>query len=351
MHPAQGTEGVRGVDIHAHHFGTGLADAGLPEDPRWPTLVVGDEGGQIMLGERVFREVRPSLWDTAARIAELDAAGVDVQLISPTPVMLAYWPDPHPASAYARATNDSVALAVAESTGRLAGLGTVPLPHVDAAITELHRCVVDLGLAGAQIGTRIGDLDLDDPVLRPFFRAADDLDAVIFVHPTDGGGGVIRRRGQPYDFGLGMVTDTAIAAAALVFGGVLRECANLRVVLAHGCGTFAWAWPRLRLGAGVFNGTAPGEHDDLVRRLWVDTLVLDPQHLGLLAERFGAGQVVLGTDHPFVAGQLDGAREFLGRAVDRGVLTPAQSRAVLADNGLDLLRARKGPGKRQGAAR
>lgn len=350
MHPAQGIEEVRGVDIHAHHFGTDLLGAGLPEDPRWPTLVVGDEGGQIMLGERVFREVRPSLWDTPARIAELDAAAVDVQLISPTPVMLAYWADRRLAFAYARATNDSVALAVDESAGRLAGLGTVPLPHVEDAITELHRCVVDLGLVGVQIGTRIGELDLDDPALRPFFRAADELDAVLFVHPTDGGGGVIRREGQPYDFGLGMTTDTAIAASTLVFGGVLRECANLRVVLAHGCGTFAWAWPRLRLGASIFTGAAPGEHDDLVRRLWVDTLVFDPEHLGLLTERFGAGQVVLGTDHPFVAGQLDDARDFLRQAVDRGVLTPAQSHAVLADNGLDLLRARKGPGKRQGAA-
>ncbi|KQZ75675.1 amidohydrolase family protein [Nocardioides sp. Root151] len=349
MHPVhENGAAPTGVDIHAHHFGADLAAAGLPDDPRWPRLVThGDGAGQIMLGDRVFRQVHAPLWDTAQRIAELDAAGIGVQLISPTPVMLAYWADAEPADAYARATNDSVASAVGESGGRLAGLGTVPLPYVDRAVAELRRCVADLGLVGVQIGSRIAGMELDDPVLRPFFRAADELDAVVFVHPTDGGGGVIRRGGQPYDFGLGMTTDTAIAASALVFGGVLRECVDLRVVLAHGCGTFAWAWPRLRLGAGIFTDAAPDEHDDLVGRLWVDSLVFDPEHLRLLTERFGAGHVVLGTDYPFVAGQLDGARRFLASAVDRGALTGTQAAGVLGGNGRELLRTRT----RQGACR
>lgn len=350
MHPAHenGVPRRGGLDIHAHHFGTDLAAAGLPEDSRWPRLVTeSGTDGQILLGDRVFREVRAPLWDTAARIVELDAAGIDVQLISPTPVMLAYWADEAPAAAYARATNDSIAAAVHESGGRLAGLGTVPLPYVDLAVAELRRCVSELGLVGVEIGTRIAGLDLDAPALRPFFRAADELDAVVFVHPTDGGGGVVRREGQPYDFGLGMITDTAIAASALVFGGVLGECADLRVVLAHGCGTFAWAWPRLRLGSGIFTGAAPGDHDHLVRRLWVDSLVFDPAHLSLLVDRFGAGHVVLGTDHPFVAGQLEGARDFLAAAVDRGALSDDQAADVLSSNGLDLLRTRT----REGADR
>lgn len=340
MHPAHEVGASAGVDVHAHHFGADLALAGLPDDERWPRLVVPDSGpGRIMLGDRVFREVLPSLWDTQARIADLDAAGIDVQLVSPTPVMLAHWAEPRPAVAYARATNDSIARAVGESGGRLEGLGTVPLPHVDHAVAELRRCVTDLGLKGIEIGSRVAGTDLDDPALRPFFRAADELDVLVFVHPTDGGGGVIRREGQPYDFGLGMITDTAVAASALVLGGVLRECPDLRVVLAHGCGTFAWAWPRLRLGAGIFTDAAPGAHDDLVRRLWVDSLVLDPEHLRLLTHRFGAGHVVLGTDHPFVAGQLDGARSFLASAVAAGALSAEQADGVLAGNGLALLRS------------
>lgn len=114
------------------------------------------------------------------------------------------------------ASNDSIADAVRRSRGRLEGLATLPLPHVAAAVTELHRVVTELGLRGIEIGSQVTDWDLDSAELAPVFAAAEELDAVVFVHPTDGGDGVLRRSGQPYDFGLGMITDTAIAATALV---------------------------------------------------------------------------------------------------------------------------------------
>ncbi|MGH3433758.1 MAG: amidohydrolase family protein, partial [Thermocrispum sp.] len=313
---------VAGVDTHAHYFGLDLA-AGLSlvNDPRWPVLVPDVEGGgRIMLGDRMFRSVRSVLWDVEARVAELDAAGIALQLISPVPVMLAYWADERVGVACARATNDSIGAAVDRSRGRLAGLGSVPLPHVDAAVAELRRAVVDLGLAGVEIGTQILGEDLDSARFTPFFEAAESLGAVVFVHPTDGGGGVLRRSGQPYDFGLGMVTDTAVAATALIFGGVLERFPGLRVALAHGCGTFPWAYPRLRLGARIFEGADQDRLDELVRTLWVDSLVFDPEHLRLLVRRFGPAHVMLGTDYPFVPGQLTGAPGLLGEAESIGAL-------------------------------
>ncbi|PPJ25574.1 amidohydrolase family protein [Nocardia nova] len=328
-----------GVDTHAHYFGLDLADR-LPgiRDPRWPALHrSGTGGGAIMLGDKVFRNVRSVLWDVDERIAELDAADIRTQLISPVPVMLAYWAHESVAVACARATNDSIAAAVARSGGRLAGLGTVPLPHVDSAVEELRRAVLDLGLAGVEIGTQISGADLDAPFLAPFFEAAESLGAAVFVHPTDGGGGVIRRGGQPYDFGLGMITDTAVAATALVFGGVLERFANLRVGLAHGCGTFPWAFPRLGLGAKIWHGADQGRAAELVRSLWVDSLVFDPAHLSLLVRRFGRGHVMLGTDYPFVPGQLEGAADFLASARDIGALDAATARDIHAANGLAFL--------------
>lgn len=329
------------VDVHAHIFPTGLPDlARTTGDPRWPSLAVADdETGRIMCGDRIFRKVRAPLWDLAARLDELNRAGVGAQVVSPVPVMLTYWAASDAATDFARAVNDGIAAQVASSDGRLIGLGTVALQDVDAAVVELTRLTTQLGLRGVEIGTHAAGLELDDPRLQPFFEAARALDAAVFVHPMDGGGGTVRREGQPYDFGLGMLTDTAIAATGLVFGGVLEKLPGLRIGLAHGCGTFAWAYPRLRLAARLGGDVDAGRFDELVRALWVDCLVFDPLHLRLLTERFGDDHVMVGTDHPFVPGQLEGVSELLrGAVADRG-LTREQADRIRGANALAFVKA------------
>ncbi|MGW1783692.1 amidohydrolase family protein [Streptomyces sp. NPDC002143] len=327
------------IDVHAHHFPRGLADRSRTTgDRRWPSLVVDDMAtGRIMLGGDVFRTVRAPLWDVDARLRELDESGIRKQVVSPVPVALTYWADTRAASDFTRSLNDALAADVAGSGGRLLGLGAVPLQDVDAAIGELHRVMGELGLSGVEIGTTVAGRELDDPVLFPFFEAAAALGVAVLVHPMDGGGGAIRRGGQPYDFGLGMLTDTAMAAAALVFGGVLEALPGLRVALVHGCGTFPWAYPRLQLGAELTDAGAVRDHDELVRRLWVDALVFDPVHLDLLVRRFGPDHVMVGTDHPFVPGQLDAAPEVVRAACRRQILTEAQARAVLSTNAVHFL--------------
>jgi aminocarboxymuconate-semialdehyde decarboxylase len=326
------------VDIHAHLFPAGLADLSGPTgDRRWPALVTGEGAGRIMCGDTVFRQVRAPLWDRAARLAELDAAGVDIQVVSPVPVTLTYWADVQTAVDFTRAMNDALAAEVAASGGRLVGLGAVPLQDVGAAIDELTRVVTVLGLRGAEIGTVIAGRELDDPRLRPFFEAAQSLGAALFVHPMDGGAGVIRREGQPYDFGLGMLTDTAIAAAGLVFGGVLDEFPALRIVLAHGCGAFAWSYPRLRMGAQLGRIGDVTRFDELVKTLWVDALVFDPVHLSLLVHRFGGGHIMVGTDHPFVPSQLTGVPGLVRDAAAQRLITGAEASAILGTNAVDFL--------------
>jgi aminocarboxymuconate-semialdehyde decarboxylase len=324
-------------DVHAHYFPAALADWSAPSgDARWPTLVIdadGDPAGRIMLGNVVFRNVREPLWDLRARLRELDAAGVERQVISPVPIMLTYWAEAELALEFARAVNNSIAGHVHDSGGRLLGLGTLPMQDIALAVTELHRLVDELGLAGVEIGTQPAGRELDDPELSPFFDAAATLGAAVFIHPLDGGGNAIRRGGQPYDFGLGMLTDTAMAATALICGGVLDERPALRIGLAHGCGTFAWAAPRLKLGTLLSADPARSESfEALTARLWVDTLVFDPEHLRLLTKRFGSGHVMFGTDFPFIPGQLEGARDFLAAAETDGVLDNDQTRLILGEN-------------------
>ncbi|GAB3082058.1 amidohydrolase family protein [Nocardioides zeae] len=327
------------IDLHAHHFPRALTESSTtPTGPRWPHLRPGTDGrGQIMVGDAVFRHVTADLWDVETKLLALDRAGIGVQVVSPVPVMLCTWADAADAAAYCRAVNVALAEDVATAPSRLRGLGAVPLQDVERAVVELHHAVATLGLLGVEIGTSVEGVDLDDPRLHPFWAAAEDLGAVVFVHPMDGGGGVVRRAGQPYDFGLGMLTDTAIAAGGLVFGGVLARFPALKVVLAHGCGSFAWSYPRLRLGDQVWNGGDPAMSDDRARSLWVDTLVLDPEHLRILVHRFGPDKVVLGTDHPFFPAVTAGARDFVGDAVASGALTRAQGEGVLHRNAAELL--------------
>ena len=319
------------VDAHAHLFPAALEGFAFASGEVLPRLVIDDDrSGRIMIGDRVFRPVTSQLWNVEHRLQAMDVAGVRLQVVSPVPVMLSYGASPGAAQEYSAAVNNTLAADVAASAGRLLGLGTVPLQDADLAVTELERVMGDLGLRGVEIGTTIDGTELDDPALTPFWEAAERLGAAVFVHPVDGGGGAVRRTGQPYDFGMGMLTDTAIAATGLVFGGVLEQFPRLRIGLAHGCGSFGWVYPRLRMAHGVWGSGPVQAADDRMRSLWVDTLVLDPEHLRILVHRFGADKVMVGTDHPFFPDLFAAAGSFVrdaaqARILDDGVVEPILS--------------------------
>ncbi len=296
------------VDFHAHHFPEGLPDmAAATGDNRWPSLVVGDEP-KLMQGPTVFRQVHPPCFDVPSRVAELDAAGVDQQVISPVPITLVDWAPAQEAATFLAAQNDGLIDAARRSDGRLVALGAVPLQDTDLAIAEMAR-IMSLGMVGIEITAMVDGRELDDPTLDPFWAAAAQERVPVFVHPAHQRT-AIRRSGMPYEFGIGMLTDTALAAAALVYGGVLDRHADLRVALSHGCGTFAWTHPRLRMMAAR-DAAALAHLDDIVRNLWVDTLVFDTALLSVLVERFGADHIMFGTDHPFFPGALEDQQAML----------------------------------------
>lgn len=290
-----------------------------------------------MVGDASFREVSSQLWSVAARLEAMDAAGIGIQVLSPVPILLCYWAERDDAAVYFRALNDSLARDVAQAPDRLCALGAVPLQHPDLAVEELRYVMTTLGMRGVEIGSSIEGVDLDDPSLRPFWRAAEELGAVVLVHPMGGGGGVVRRSGQPYDFGMGMLTDTAMAAAAVVFGGVLEEFVDLKIVMVHGCGAFAWLYPRMSVADVVWSGGDATAAEERVRSLWVDTMVFDPEHLRLLMHRFGSDKVVVGTDHPFFPDVTHGLDDFLEAAAEMGAVDRAHMDSVRSDNARALL--------------
>lgn len=323
------------IDLHTHVLSPALPDmAAETGEPRFARVVPETDGphvGEVRQGDKVFRVVQRPFWDPVARVAEMDGYGVDIQVISPIPVAITYWAEPSQALRFARAQNEEIAAQVAGSAGRLRGLGTVPLQDPERAAAEL-KTVLELGLDGVEIGSVVDGRELDHPSLRPFFAAAAELGVPIFVHPIDGSG-VLRCSSPLTDFALGMHADGALAATALVYGGVLAEFGDLRVCLSHGGGSFPWTHPRLRL----MRAKERTQLDELVSRLWADCLVFDALHLPLLIQRYGAGHVVLGSDYPFIPPPMHDPREPVAEAVAAGTVSQADATAILGPNALDFL--------------
>ncbi len=311
------------IDLHTHI---------LPRD--WPDLDAryGYRGfvrldhyapccARMMIGERVFREITDNVWEPARRIEDCERTGVSMQVLSTVPVMFSYWAKPADALDLSRRLNDHIAEVVRAHPQRFAGLGTIPLQDPDLAARELERCVRELGLYGAQIGTHIDAnqhlgrndaLNLDDPSLQPVWSAAQESSAAIFIHPWDMVG---KERMPKYwlPWLVGMPAETSLAISSMILGGVLERFPALRVAFAHGGGAFPFTIGRIEHGFRVRPDLCATEtkvnprrylaHDGAPARFYVDSLVHDPDALRLLLKLFGAPRVALGSDYPFPLGE------------------------------------------------
>src|SRR5690606_5689269 len=192
---------------------------------------------RMIKGDKLFREIKSNCWDAGVRLSEMDDTRVAVQVLSPIPVLFNYWAKPQHTYETARYFNDHIAGIVAEHPSRFIGLGTVPMQDVDYAIRELERCIRELGMPGIEIGSNINNKNLSDPYLLPFWEAAQDLNAAIFVHPWEMMGMEDMR---PYwlPWLVGMPAETSRAICSLIFSGVLEKFPDIRFAFAHGGGSF-----------------------------------------------------------------------------------------------------------------
>lgn len=317
------------VDVHTHAIAPDLAPPAAAEGYDWPWVCREGEGvAAIHVGSRRYRAIDERCWSAAARLRDMDAEGVGIQVVSPVPVTLDHGAPAAGAAEQARAQNDFFAALVAKAPDRFRALGAVPLQDPAAAVTELRRCVLELGFPGVEIGTRVGDLELSAPALAPFFDAADELGAVVFVHPVDETlDPRLARAGLA--FGAGMPTETAVAAAGLLTAGTLVDRPGVTLCLAHGGGALPAILPRVTHGQALVGHT--GTATARARGLWCDSLTYDTASLELAVGRFGADHVVLGTDYPFAAReQPAGAvlagdrRREIGVDNPHALLTPAR---------------------------
>jgi aminocarboxymuconate-semialdehyde decarboxylase len=297
------------VDVHAHVLLPEVEAlvAGLPGLAEAKALDARRNGpAALAVSGPMVRERIPKLTDVSARLAAMDARGVDVQLVSPSPSHYHYWADEETAEKVCRLANEATVAHCTAAPERLRGLGLVPLQHPGHLVRLLDHAL-DQGLMGVEISSHAPGRELSDPAYEPFWRRAEETGALVFLHPF---GCTLDERLDRWYLSntVGQPTENAVALSHLIFSGVLDRHPGLTLIAAHGGGYLpthigrsdhAWA---TRPDAGAGCAHLPSSY---LRRLYFDSLVHDPHVLRELVRVAGADRVLLGSDFPFDMGSED----------------------------------------------
>lgn len=324
------------VDFHTHIIPEDFPDFNEKYGGgRWPTIQrTCTCGANIMVAGKVFREITDQCWDPVKRIHDMEREHVDMQVLSPIPVTFSYWAPAAEAEAMARIQNDFIAETVSQYPDRFIGLGAVPLQNPEVAIREMDRCINVLGLKGIEIGTNVNGNNLDDPSLIEFFQMCEQWNVPLFVHPWETMG---KERMPRHNlmYTVGMPSETALAAASLILGGVIEKFPKLKICFAHGGGSFPYILPRLDKGWHVWPhlrliSNPPSHYTD---NFYFDSLVNDPGNVKYLVDKFGYDRILMGSDYPFLLREVPP-----GEVIDRTLDVPEEQRlAMLGANALRFL--------------
>ncbi|WP_242098595.1 amidohydrolase family protein [Sphingomonas sp. CROZ-RG-20F-R02-07] len=324
----------RTIDLHCH-LGVAAADAFVQQRYPGPPPGINDftNASTAAVNRAQFDAIRCRLYGVDQRIADMDRLGIDIQAISPSPGQYHYFTDPDTGRAAARLFNDGIAAAVAEHPDRLVGMGTVPLQDPQMAVEEMRRCVHDLDLRAIEIGSNVNGVDLHDARFRPFLAAAEELGVPLFLHPL---GFTHADRMTDYYFNnlIGNPLESTLAIGHLIFGGVLDRYPGLRICVAHGGGYMPGYWGRMDHGWRARGDCR--EHcrhlpSSYLRRLWLDTLVFDPEQLASLVRTHPTDRLCMGSDYPFDMAEPDPVGFHQN-------LTEQQQAMILGGNAAALLR-------------
>jgi aminocarboxymuconate-semialdehyde decarboxylase len=297
---------MRTIDIHAHLVPRALWKA-VEAKSEWfgyrhePGEGLGTMVGGGMRTSFASPKVR---YTPEERLKDMDQQGTDVQVISIHTPFFGHHLDAAQGRALARDVNEEIAGMTREWPARFAGFATLPVQDVKSAIEELEHAVTRLGLKGAELDTNVNGEQWDEPKFLPFFKAAEQMGAVLFFHPQPQNNFLFQRIPRHgLSNSLGVILDDAIVTAVLISGGVLEACPDLRVCIAHGGGPACYAMGRLDRGWERLpeNRRTPKPPSAYQRQLYYDTVTGSEEALRFLLDRVGADRVVLGSDWPFVA--------------------------------------------------
>jgi aminocarboxymuconate-semialdehyde decarboxylase len=296
------------IDMHSHVMVPEAAELVAPHvDLSTVPLAHFATPNTKALNRKQDADRRPNMLDVAVRLADMDAAGIDMQVIMPPPPQCTYTISPELGVKAARIVNDGMAAFVAQRPDRFTALGTLPMQDVPAALEELERCMTKLGLKGVQILTNIAGNELSDPAYEPFWDKAEALGAVVLIHPN--GFTEAKRMTRLYfNNVIGNPLETTLALHYLIFDGVLDRHPALKLIAVHGGGYLAAYSGRIDHAWGARSDTRNNlklPPTTYLKRVFFDTVVFTPHQLRNLVDVFGVDKILMGTDYPYDMAESD----------------------------------------------
>jgi len=322
------------IDLHCHYIPQTLVDL-IESDGAKHSVELTDAGNVSFAGRDATQSFPAGMLEIDERLRWMDDQGIDVQVLSAWMDFSAYVLDPVDGAWLARSLNETTVEAIRPHRERLWAMAAVPLQAPELAAEELEYAVRELGMVAVEIATSVVDRELDDDALDPFWSAAEDLDVLVLVHPYASIGSDRLSRYFLNNI-VGNPAEETVAAAHLIYGGVLERHRDLKVCLTHGGGFLPYQIGRQDRGfesvGRLTRSKLSSPPSSLLRRFYFDTVVHGAESLRFLVERVGDDRVVLGSDYPFPMGDPEPVV-----TVRRAELSEDSTRGILGANALAAL--------------
>ena len=319
------------IDVHTHAQPPEYLDA-LLASGRYET--VRDPSGNLVIREKGsrFLTITEQMHDSAQQVEDMDATGIDMQIISVTTPQVYFLHD-QAAVDLARTCNDYLADIVREHPTRFRALASVPLTaDSDDAVAEFERCLDDLGMVGAIIGANIDGRPIDDPDFAPFYETLNARQSTMLIHPMVPAGIEVMNQYALAPL-VGFMMDTTLAMSRLIFSGFFDKYPNINVIAGHLGAAAPYIAGRLDIGYRNYPDCQGIERppSDYLKRMYLDTVSFHAPALRCAVETVGADRILFGSDYPHVIGDVASATAVIEQSVPADALS-----GILGDSAVAL---------------
>jgi len=323
------------IDFHAHVYPQVYLETLKEVQGRYGLRLEEDEEGRIRFYHRGFDfgPISATGVDPAPRLADLDAANIDFQVLTMGNPSIDLF-ESEDGVPLMRAINDAIAEMVRMRPDRLAGFACIGLKDLDAAVEEMRRAARELELKGFSTFTNVDGVNLSDRRFRPFFAEAETLDLPVFIHPLNSAPDPALERFHLAAL-VGFMFETTLVATTLVFDGLLEEHPRLKLIFNHLGGSIPFLADRLERGYRFpeVRKTIPKPPKEYFKRLYWDTVSFYPPAVECAHAFAGADHMVLGSDYPFLSGDLSRAVS----SIEATALSPEDKDKILGGTARGLL--------------
>jgi aminocarboxymuconate-semialdehyde decarboxylase len=321
------------IDFHNHYYPPPYLEA-LRSGPSNIQVTFDAQNNPVLHSPGDKNIAVPGHRDIEFRQSVMDEAGVDMQVLSFTaPGTLLE--EPSTSASLARTVNDALAQIVSDRSDRFTALGTLPLNNAAASVAEFERVTNDIGMKGVMLFGNANGVALSDARFWPLYERAGDMGAVLYIHPTYPVG--VEAMSEYWLMPLvGFLFDTTLAAASLVYSGVVERYPGIRWVLAHLGGAIPYMAERLDRGYHAFaecRRSIEKLPSDYLKNFYYDAVNFDPHALQLAIGFAGIDRILAGSDYPHQIGSLDMMLE----SIKKAGLRPEDERKVMGENTARLL--------------